>query len=152
MYFAQPIKAHVIGQSLNESIVMSYYLIPPINQASTGLIYFHNCNDRLRLANQKPNTNYISTLNVCNIEIANLPAKNYTFLNVNISASPQFMNLRVWELIFIVLYAQAKFWANLKFCQYVTVQGSILLPLLKIFNKWILESRMSWFVCNHLRL
>ena len=96
MYFAQPIKARVIGQSLNEFIVMSHYLIPPINRHQlTGLISIHNYNNRLWLANQKPNTNYIiSTYNVCNIEIANLSAKNYTSLNVNISASTQFMNLR----------------------------------------------------------
>ena len=57
-----PIKAHVIGQSLNESILMSYYLIPPINQHQlTDLISFHNHNDRLRLANQKPNTNSITS-------------------------------------------------------------------------------------------
>ena len=63
MYFAQPIKAHVIGQSLNESIVMSHYLIPPINQHQlTGLITFHNYDDRNRPANQKPNTNYIVSM------------------------------------------------------------------------------------------
>ena len=54
----QPIKAQVIDQSLNESIVMIYYLIPPINQHQlTGLISFHNYNDQLRLANQRPDTN-----------------------------------------------------------------------------------------------
>ena len=38
-------KAHVIDQSLNESIAMSYYLITPINQHQlTGLISFHNHN------------------------------------------------------------------------------------------------------------
>ena len=118
--YAKPIKAHVIGQSLNEFIVMSRYLMPPINRHQlTGLISFHNYNNRLRLANQKPNTNYIiSTYNVCNIEIANLPAKNYTSLNVNISASTQFMNLRLSEFVVIVLvYASAKFWANRKFDQ-----------------------------------
>ena len=31
MSVAQPMKAHVIGQSLDESIVMSYYLLPSIN-------------------------------------------------------------------------------------------------------------------------
>ena len=31
MSVAQPMKAHVIDQSPNESIVMSYYLIPSIN-------------------------------------------------------------------------------------------------------------------------
>ena len=54
-------KAHVIDKSLNESIVMSYYLIPPINHHRlTGLISFHS--DRLRVANQKPNTNYILSM------------------------------------------------------------------------------------------
>ena len=57
MSSGQPMKAGVIDQSLNESIVMSYYLIPSINhQQLTGPISFHNHNDRLRLANQKPNT------------------------------------------------------------------------------------------------
>ena len=52
----QPMKAHVIDQSLNESIVMSYYIIPPVNYHQlTDLISFHNRNDRVRLANQKPN-------------------------------------------------------------------------------------------------
>ena len=60
-HFARPIKAHLIDQSLNEAIVMSYYLIKPINQHQLiGLIPFHNYNDRLRLANQKPNTNYMA--------------------------------------------------------------------------------------------
>ena len=58
----KPIKAHAIGQSLNEYIVMSYYLIPPVNHNQlTDLISFHNCNDRLQLANQKPNTNCITS-------------------------------------------------------------------------------------------
>ena len=98
-HFARPIKAHLIDQSLNEAIVMSYYLIRPINQHQlTGLISIHNYNDRARLANQKPNTNYIiSKQNVCNTEIAKLPVKNYAFLNVNILHSTQFMNLRLWE-------------------------------------------------------
>ena len=62
----QPIKAHVIGQSLNESIVMSHYLIPTINRHQlTGLISFHNYNDILWLANQKPNTNYIASQVEC---------------------------------------------------------------------------------------
>ena len=54
MSSGQPMKAHVIDQSLNESIVMSYYLIPPINHHQlTDLVSFHNRNDRPRLANQK---------------------------------------------------------------------------------------------------
>ena len=66
MYFAQPIKAYVIDQSLNEFIVMSYYLIPPINHHQlTELISFHNFNDRQRLANQKPNTNSITSQVEC---------------------------------------------------------------------------------------
>ena len=66
MYFAKPIKTHVIGQSLNEFIVMSRYLIPPINHHQlTGLISFHNYNGRLRLANRKPNTNSISSQVEC---------------------------------------------------------------------------------------
>ena len=53
----QPKKAHVIDQSLNESIVISYYLIAPVNHHQlTDQISFHNYNDRLRLANQKPDT------------------------------------------------------------------------------------------------
>ena len=80
-------KAHVIDQSLNKSIVMSYYLIPSINQHQlTGLISFQNHNDRLRLANKKPNTNYIiSTQNVCNLEIANLSQQRLHFFYMYLS-------------------------------------------------------------------
>ena len=53
-------KAHVIDQSLNESIVISYYIVAPVNHHQlTDLISFtmtDNHNDRLRLTNQKPNT------------------------------------------------------------------------------------------------
>ena len=57
MSVGQPMKAHVVDQSLNKSIVMSYYIIAAVNHHQlTGLISFHNHNDRLRLANQKPNT------------------------------------------------------------------------------------------------
>ena len=52
----QPMKAHIIENSLNESIVMSYYIIAAVNHQLTDLISFHNHIDRLRLANQKPNT------------------------------------------------------------------------------------------------
>ena len=49
-------KAYVIDQSLNECIVMGYYIIAAANHHQlTDLISFHNHNDRLRLANQKPN-------------------------------------------------------------------------------------------------
>ena len=87
-------KAHVIAQSLNECIVMSYYLLPPVNHHQQANLFFYDkCNGRLRVANQKPNTNYIiSEQNVWNIEIANLNAYTYTLLNVNISASTQFMD------------------------------------------------------------
>ena len=45
---------------------MSYYLIPPINHHQlTELISFHNFNDRQRLANQKPNTNSITSQVKC---------------------------------------------------------------------------------------
>ena len=44
-------KAHAIDQSLNDSIVMSYYLIPPINHHQlTDIFPFDNYNDRLWLA------------------------------------------------------------------------------------------------------
>ena len=56
MLVGQPIEAHIIDQSLNESIVMSYYIIAAVNHQLTDLISFHNHNDRLRLANQNPNT------------------------------------------------------------------------------------------------
>ena len=50
-------KAYVIDQSLNESIVMSYYIIAAVNHHQlTDLISFPNHNDRMRLANQKPST------------------------------------------------------------------------------------------------
>ena len=57
MLVGQPIKAHVIDQSPNKSIVMSYYIIAAVNHYQlTDLIAFHNRNDRLRLANRNPNT------------------------------------------------------------------------------------------------
>ena len=50
-------KAHVVDQSQNESNVISYFIIATVNHHQlTDLISFHNNNDRLRLANQKPNT------------------------------------------------------------------------------------------------
>ena len=62
MSVAQPMKAHVIDQSLNESIVISYHLLPPANHHQlTGPFAFHKYNDRLCLANQKPNTNCITS-------------------------------------------------------------------------------------------
>ena len=39
MPVAQPMKAHVIYQSLNESIVMSYYLLRPVHQWLTDLFF-----------------------------------------------------------------------------------------------------------------
>ena len=43
MSVAQPMKAHVIDQSLNESIVMRYYLLPPVNHHQLAdLFFFHN--------------------------------------------------------------------------------------------------------------
>ena len=57
MLVGQPIKAHVIDRSPKKSIVMSYYIIAAVNHYQlTDLISFHNRNDRLRLANQNPNT------------------------------------------------------------------------------------------------
>ena len=48
MSVGQPMKAHVIDQSLNESVVMSYYIIAPVNHHQlTDLISFHNHNDKL---------------------------------------------------------------------------------------------------------
>ena len=76
-----------------------------------SLLVLHN--DKLRLAKQNPNTNYI--ISQQNVEIANLIAKNYTLLDVNILASTQFINLKLWEFICIaLLYLHTKFWANLK--------------------------------------
>ena len=66
MSAAQPMKANVIDQSLNESIVMSYYLLPPGNYHKLAdVFYFYISNDRLPLANQKPNTNYIASQVEC---------------------------------------------------------------------------------------
>ena len=39
---------------LNEFTVMSYYLLPPVNHQQADLFYYHNYNDRLRLADQWP--------------------------------------------------------------------------------------------------
>ena len=62
MYFAQPIKAHVIDQSLNESIAMSYYLITPINHHQlNGLISFHNYNGQSK-AKYKLHHQYVQCL------------------------------------------------------------------------------------------
>ena len=55
-------KEHVIDQSMNESFVMSYYLLPPVNHHQQADPFsFHNYNDRLWLVNQKPNTSYITS-------------------------------------------------------------------------------------------
>ena len=63
MSLAQPIKADVIAQSLDESIVMSYYLLPPVNHHQlTDLISSHNDKDEQWLTNQKLNTYYIANL------------------------------------------------------------------------------------------
>ena len=62
---AKPMEAHIIDQSLNEFIVMSYYLLPPVNHQLTDLFSFHNYNDWLWLANQKPNTNNITSQVEC---------------------------------------------------------------------------------------
>ena len=40
MSAAQPMKAHVIDQSLSEYIVMSYYLLPPVNHQLADLFSF----------------------------------------------------------------------------------------------------------------
>ena len=39
MSVAQPMKAHVIDQTLNESIVMNYYLLPPVNHQLTYFFF-----------------------------------------------------------------------------------------------------------------
>ena len=110
---SEPMKGHIISQSLGFHGMNAlwwatiYYHLPIIINKQT---YF----PRLWLANQKPNTNQnISQLNVWNVEIANLLSKKYTLLDVNILASTQFMDLKLWEFICIVLlYFHAKFWAN----------------------------------------
>ena len=68
---------------------MSYHLLPPVNHhQQVDRFSYHNRNDRLRLANQKPNTNYIiSQESIWNVEIANLTAKYYTLLDVNSSGN-----------------------------------------------------------------
>ena len=65
MSAAQSMKEHIIDQSLNEFIVMSYYLLPPVNHQLTDLFSFHYYNDWLWLANQKPNTNNITSQVEC---------------------------------------------------------------------------------------
>ena len=91
---------------------MSYYIIAAVNHHQlTDLIYFHNYNARLRLANQKPNTNSI-TSQVEFLQCRNSKSfrQKLRFFNVNISASTQFMNLRLGDFVCIVLlYALAKF-------------------------------------------
>ena len=56
-------KLHTAGQShkhsLIECILMRYYLLPPVNHQQADLFSYHNYNDRLWLANQNPNTNYV---------------------------------------------------------------------------------------------
>ena len=89
MSVAQPIKTHIIDQSLNKSIVITYYLLLPVNHHQlTDLFSFHNHSRRPCLANQEPNTNCVTSFqNLRHVEIANLPAKNYTLLNVHTSAT-----------------------------------------------------------------
>ena len=105
---AQAMKAHVTDQSLKESIVMSYYLLPLVNHHKlTNQFFIRNCNDRLWLAKQ---TTSLAKQNAWNVEIANRPAKDYTFLNVYVSASIQFIDFQLWEVVCIVLlYVHAKF-------------------------------------------
>ena len=59
MSVAQPMKAHVIDQTLNESIVMNYYLLPPVNHQLTYFFFTITITDWL--ANHKPNTNGITS-------------------------------------------------------------------------------------------
>ena len=63
---------------------MRYYILALVNyHQQADLFSYHNYNNRLRLANQKPNINYIiSQKNVWNVEIANLIAKTYTLYTV----------------------------------------------------------------------
>ena len=79
---AKPMRAHVIDQSLNEFIMTSYYLLPLDNHCKLAdLFSFHNYNDRLWLANQKPNTDYITGQVEC-LECRNSKSsrqKLYTF-------------------------------------------------------------------------
>ena len=84
--------------------------------SSIACISYHNCSDRLRLANQMLNTNYIiSQENVWNVDIANLTAKSCTLLDVNISVSTHFMELKLCKFIcIVVLYLHTMFWANLR--------------------------------------
>ena len=75
--------------------VMSYYLLLPVNHHQQAELFSYY-NDKLRPANQKPNTNYIiSQENVWNVEIANLTDKNYTIFDGNISALTQFIDLKL---------------------------------------------------------
>ena len=58
MSVAQPIKTHIIDQSLNKSIVITCYLLSPVDHHQlTDLFSFHNHN----LANQEPNTNCVTS-------------------------------------------------------------------------------------------
>ena len=88
----EPMKAHIIDQSLNGYIVMSYYLLPPVNHNQQAyLFFFHNFNDRLWLANQKPNTNSITNpWSVYNVEIANF--------GCNYLGSTQFIDLKIFGI------------------------------------------------------
>ena len=103
------------------ALVISNYLLPPVNHQQAEPMSYYNHNDRLKLANQRPNINYIiSQQNVWNVEITNLTANNYTHLDINILVSTQFMDLKPWEFICIVLfYLHPKFWGNLKYSQKV---------------------------------
>ena len=114
-------RAHIIGyscgHSLNECIVMSYYILPPVNHhQQAGLFSYYNCNDRLWLASQKANTNYITSQPVkCSECKNNKSIRLKLLLNVNLSASTQFMNMKLREFVCIVLlYLHANFWATLK--------------------------------------
>ena len=77
-------KSHLTGQSpghsLNECIVMSYYLLPPVNHhQQADLFSFYNYDDR-------PIKSQIQTRSLVSrdVEIANLTAKNYTLLDVQL--------------------------------------------------------------------
>ena len=50
-------QAHIIGQSnehsLNECVVVSYYLLPPVNHPQADLFSCHNYNDRIATGQSK---------------------------------------------------------------------------------------------------
>ena len=96
----QPLKAHVIDQSLNESIVMGYCLLPPVDHQLTDLFSFHNYNDR-QTGQSKAKYKLHQLLECLECRNSKSFRQNYTLLNVNISALTQFMDLRNFGNLFV---------------------------------------------------